>query len=128
MLKDCPFCARIASGGLLAENELAVSFEDAYPVNPGHALIVPRRHESDFFALSLAEQQAVWALLAPVRDRMLAERSPSGFNIGINAGPAAGQTIRHAHLHVIPRHAGDVEDPRGGIRWVVPARARYWKP
>jgi diadenosine tetraphosphate (Ap4A) HIT family hydrolase len=124
---QCVLCNRLVGGDLVAENDLAVAFLDAFPLNPGHCLVVPRRHEPDFLALSSEEQAAVWALVAPVRRHIEASRTPNGYNIGINVGEAAGQTVAHAHLHVIPRHEGDVPDPRGGIRWVIPAKARYWE-
>lgn len=114
-------------GSLVAENELAVAFPDAFPLSPGHCLLIPKRHEPDFLALTPEEQAAVWALVAPVCRHIEAGGMPDGYNIGINVGEAAGQTVAHAHLHVIPRKQGDVADPRGGIRWVMPARARYWE-
>lgn len=123
----CAFCGRIASGDTVAENDLAVAFFDGYPLNPGHCLLVPRRHEPDFFALSAQEQAAMWMLASVVQRRIEVERTPDGYNVGINVGEAAGQTIAHAHLHVIPRFRGDVPDPRGGVRWVIPARAAYWE-
>jgi diadenosine tetraphosphate (Ap4A) HIT family hydrolase len=121
----CVFCRRLAGGDLVAENELAVAFLDAFPLSPGHCLLLPRRHEADFLALRTEEQEAVWALVAPVRRHIEASGRPDGYNLGINVGEAAGQTVAHAHLHVIPRYKGDVADPRGGIRWIIPARARY---
>lgn len=124
----CVFCDRIARAELLISNDLAVAFHDGFPLNPGHTLIVPRRHEPDFLALTVEEQQAIWALVAPARQLIEANgHRPDGYNIGFNVGSAAGQTIDHAHLHVIPRHRGDVNDPRGGVRWVVPSRAAYWE-
>ena len=122
----CVLCDRLAAGDLLAENERAAAFADAYPLTRGHALVVPRRHEPDFLALTQDEQISIWLLVDPVRQHVQARYRPDGYNLGINVGVAAGQTIGHAHLHVIPRYAGDVEDPRGGIRWIVPAKARYW--
>jgi diadenosine tetraphosphate (Ap4A) HIT family hydrolase len=122
----CVFCNRIVRGELVADNNLAVAFLDAFPLNPGHCLIVPRRHESDFLALTPEELAAAWALVASVRQHIEADRTPDGYNIGINVGEAAGQTIAHAHLHIIPRYQGDVADARGGIRWIIPTRARYW--
>lgn len=125
---SCVFCDRIASGEVLLSNEHAAAFHDGYPLNPGHTLIVPRRHEADFLALSLEEQQAIWALVSPARALFgSAGPTPDGYNVGINIGEAAGQTIAHAHLHLVPRYRGDVQDPRGGVRWVVPARAAYWE-
>jgi diadenosine tetraphosphate (Ap4A) HIT family hydrolase len=124
---NCVFCERIRVGGLITANDLAGAFPDAFPLTRGHTLIVPRRHEPDFLALTAEEQQAVWALVAEVRRRVNAEHRPDGYNIGVNVGEAAGQTVAHAHLHVIPRYAGDVDNARGGIRWIIPARARYWE-
>lgn len=123
----CVFCARQRSGDLIAENELAFAFPDAFPLSPGHALIVPRRHEPDFLALTAEEQAAIWALVPQVRRHIESQHNADGYNVGINVGQAAGQTVAHAHLHVIPRYVGDVDDPRGGIRWLIPSRARYWE-
>ena len=123
----CPFCRLLSSGPLLASNDLAAAFADGFPISPGHALIVPRRHEADFLALTEGEQAAIWALVPAVRRHVEAERAPDGYNIGVNVGEAAGQTVLHAHLHVIPRYTGDVSDPRGGIRLILPRLARYWE-
>jgi diadenosine tetraphosphate (Ap4A) HIT family hydrolase len=123
----CVFCARFAAGDLLGENDGAAAFLDIFPLSPGHTLIVPRRHESDFLRLTADETMAVWRLLAPVRELLEERFRPDGYNLGVNVGLAAGQTVDHAHLHVIPRYAGDVADPRGGIRWIIPAKARYWQ-
>lgn len=91
-------------------------------------LVVPRRHEADYFALTVQEQAAMWSLVGLARERVQREKTPDGWNLGVNVGAAAGQTVGHAHIHLIPRYAGDVEDARGGIRWIIPARARYWEP
>jgi diadenosine tetraphosphate (Ap4A) HIT family hydrolase len=123
----CVMCEHASGDGLVAANALAAAFADGFPVTPGHMLIVPRRHEPDFLALSSAEQAAIWALVGEVRRHIETRARPDGYNIGINIGEAAGQTVGHAHLHVIPRYRGDVEDPRGGIRWIIPSRARYWE-
>lgn len=124
---ECPFCTRIARAKIIVGNELAAAIKDAYPVSPGHILIVPRRHIENFLDMTMEEQAAVWALVDPVRRIVEKNRLPDGYNIGVNVGEAAGQTIAHAHLHVIPRYSGDVEDPRGGIRWVIRSQAPYWK-
>jgi diadenosine tetraphosphate (Ap4A) HIT family hydrolase len=126
-MTDCPFCKRIASAPSLQQGSAVVAIPDGFPLNPGHTLVVPRRHVADLFALSPEDQAEVWRLVAAVRERLLAERRPDGFNIGLNAGEAGGQTVAHAHVHVIPRFLGDVADPRGGVRWVIPARAAYWR-
>ena len=122
----CVFCDRITTGKLTAAAELAVAFPDAFPVSPGHTLIAPRRHEPDYFALTEAEQSAMWSLVPEVRRILDTEHGVQGYNLGINVGTAAGQTVPHAHLHVIPRYSGDSKDPRGGVRWVLPTRAPYW--
>jgi diadenosine tetraphosphate (Ap4A) HIT family hydrolase len=122
----CVFCERLQSGDVLAEEAEAAAFPDAFPLTPGHTLIVPRRHEPDFLALSGDEHAAIWRLVAPVRDIIDRQHRPQGYNVGVNVGAAAGQTVDHAHLHLIPRYIGDVSDPRGGIRWIIPARAPYW--
>jgi diadenosine tetraphosphate (Ap4A) HIT family hydrolase len=108
------------------ENEAARAFPDAFPVTEGHTLVVPKRHVASLFDLPEEEQAAIWSLVALVRAKLLDGLKPDGFNVGVNDGPAAGQTVMHAHVHVIPRRAGDVGDPRGGVRWVVPAKAVYW--
>lgn len=123
----CPFCERIARGELTAGSDLAVAFPDAYPLSPGHTLEVPRRHEPDFFALSTDELKELMAVVVDLQRRLSEELGIDGMNIGVNAGIAAGQTIAHAHLHLIPRYEGDVPDPAGGIRWLFPERARYWE-
>lgn len=99
---------------------------DAYPVTEGHTLVVTRRQRTQPYELSETQQQGVWELVSEVRQRLLTELKPDGFNIGVNDGLAAGQTIMHAHVHVIPRWNGDVPDPRGGIRWVIADKAAYW--
>ena len=125
-MSDCIFCGERARAKALAANELAIAFPAGFPVSPGHALIVPRRHEPDFFSLSTDEQAAIIALVNPVRSRLDQQFRPDAYNLGVNAGKAAGQTILHTHLHVIPRYSGDVAEPRGGVRWVLPETARYW--
>ena len=122
----CLFCERCHSDLVIARNALAVAFPDAYPVSKGHTLIIPLRHEADFFNLTEPEQRAMFSLARSVRRKLDRRHSPDGYNVGVNVGKAGGQTVGHAHLHLIPRYSGDVQDPRGGIRWVVPAKACYW--
>ena len=122
----CPFCSP-ADRRVWLENEQAVAFADAFPVTDGHTLVVPRPHVSSIYELSAAQQSALWDLVAAVRERLLLGLKPDGFTIGVNDGLAAGQTVDHAHIHVIPRRTGDVPDPRGGIRWIVANHARYWE-
>jgi diadenosine tetraphosphate (Ap4A) HIT family hydrolase len=109
------------------QSELVIAIADAFPVSPGHTLLVTRRHVPDYFHASAAEKRALWAALEEIKPLLDTEHAPAGYNVGWNAGAAAGQTVMHLHVHVIPRFAGDVEDPRGGVRGVVPARARYWE-
>lgn len=123
----CPFCTLIAGGGLEDGSEHAVVIRDRYPVSQGHRLVVPRRHVASLFALDAEAQADCWALVARVRATLADALHPAGFNVGLNDGEAAGQTVGHAHVHVIPRFAGDVPDPRGGVRWVIPDRAPYWR-
>ncbi|HMM54220.1 MAG TPA: HIT family protein [Candidatus Desulfobacillus sp.] len=125
MNPDCPFCHLPRSRIILA-NELAVAIRDAYPVSPGHSLILPRRHVDSFFDATIEERMAMLALLDPIRKGLENEYRPDGYNVGINDGPSAGQTVFHLHLHLIPRRAGDRPDPRGGIRWIFPEKAQYW--
>ena len=122
---DCPFC-RPEPDRVRLGDPFALAFPDRFPVTPGHTLVVPRRHVASLFDLTGEELAAVWALVARVRAVLAAELAPDGFTVGLNDGPAAGQTVMHAHVHVIPRRHGDVADPRGGVRWVVPDKAAYW--
>jgi len=121
----CPFCSLPAERFVL-ESAYAVVIRDAFPVSPGHTLIIPRRHVASFFEVTEAERAELMSLLAAARDDLDREFRPAGYNIGINDGAAAGQTVPHLHVHLIPRFAGDREDPRGGVRWVLPDKAVYW--
>jgi diadenosine tetraphosphate (Ap4A) HIT family hydrolase len=123
--QHCPFC-HLEQSQLTLEKDPAVAFPDAFPVVEGHMLVVPRRHVASLFDLPDEELASIWRLVAEVRGKLAMELTPDGFTIGVNDGPAAGQTVLHAHVHVIPRRAGDVADPRGGVSWVVPAKAPYW--
>ncbi len=123
---NCPFCNRIT---IIPKNEtnFLVAFLDKYPVSPGHTLIIPKRHVASFFELNENEKNEILPLIETIKADLDSEFSPDGFNIGWNDGAAAGQTIFHFHLHIIPRFEGDVADPRGGIRWVAPTKAKYWE-
>ena len=114
------------AGRICDANALAISVRDAYPVSLGHTLVVPRRHVGSFFDATSEERGAMLALLDKAKRQLDSEFSPASFNIGINDGVAAGQTIPHLHMHLIPRYAGDVPDPRGGVRWLIPGKADYW--
>lgn len=125
MTVPCPFCelpeSRIRSG-----NQHGVVIRDGFPVSPGHTLIIPRRHVGSLFELDAKARDALMDLLASAREQLIAEHAPDGFNIGINDGAAAGQTVAHLHIHLIPRYRGDRADPRGGVRWIFPDKADYW--
>ena len=121
----CPFC-RLESPRILLENDFAAAFLDGFPVSDGHTLVVPKRHVASLFDLPEVELAAVWKMVALVRGNMMTELKPDGFNVGVNDGLAAGQTVMHAHVHIIPRRQGDIVDPRGGVRWIMPEKARYW--
>ncbi len=124
MAEECIFCVR-AGTDLICENELAKAFYDRYPVNRGHVLIVPKRHVPGFFEATPAEIAALNELAFAVKKILDARFSPDGYNIGINCGAAAGQTIFHLHMHIIPRYSGDVPDPRGGIRRIKKSMVPY---
>ena len=125
-MPSCPFCS-IASDRIVAQNELSFTARDTLPVSPGHTLILPKRHIASIFEATKEEVSALWEALRQARKQLLEEFSPDGFNIGINDGLASGQTILHLHIHLIPRYHGDMPDPRGGIRWIFPDKAVYWK-
>lgn len=125
MTTPCPFCT-LPPERIVAANAVGWVVRDAYPVSPGHTLIIPRRHMGSFFELSADERLGLLALLDEARAALQASDAPQGYNIGVNDGPAAGQTVPHLHIHLIPRYAGDRADPRGGVRWVLPDRAQYW--
>ena len=121
----CLFC-NLDNIRIMLKNAHALAIYDGYPISPGHALIIPKRHVASFFELTEEEQCAMFGLLSEMRQRLQAERHPDGFNIGINDGAAAGQTVMHLHIHLIPRYTGDQPDPRGGVRWIFPDKADYW--
>lgn len=118
--QDCRFCTSIASR-VIASNALAFAIRDAFPVTPLHALVIPQRHVADFFGLTPEEREACAELIHQLRRDILQEDPQvEGFNIGMNVGEVAGQTIFHCHIHLIPRCRGDVPNPRGGVRMVIP--------
>lgn len=126
-MSDCAFCDRIADrDDVYATTEFAVAFPDGYPVSEGHTLVVPKRHVARAEQLERAEWAGLFDLVREVTNEIAALPGVEGVNVGVNSGEAAGQTVGHAHVHVIPRRPGDVEDPRGGIRWVIAERADYW--
>jgi diadenosine tetraphosphate (Ap4A) HIT family hydrolase len=115
---DCELCT---PASVVAENDLAYARLDSHALAPGHVIVVPRRHVADYFDMTPAEQAAVLALLNLARRLIQEKHRPDGYNIGVNVGKAAGQNRMHVHMHLIPRHHGDVADPSGGVRRVLPA-------
>lgn len=119
-----PFIA-IPPSEWLAENALAFAVRDKHPVSPGHALVVTKREIATWFEATLEERTAIFELVDAVKALVDRELAPHGYNVGFNAGEAAGQTVMHLHVHLIPRFEGDVEDPRGGVRGVIPGKGNY---
>lgn len=119
---NCPFCAD--QNGVL-RNKLAYARADKFAVSTGHMLVIPYRHVGSFFALTSPERHAMMDLLVKAREFLEPKHRPDGYNIGINVGEAAGQTIAHVHIHLIPRYKGDVQNPRGGVRGVIPSKQDY---
>ncbi len=120
--QNCPFCQPDAA---VLQNRLAFALFDRSPVTPGHMLLIPRRHVADWFETTADERFDLMALADEARTLLLKDRQPDGFNLGVNVGMAAGQTVFHVHLHLIPRYEGDVDNPRGGVRGVIPAKQNY---
>lgn len=126
---NCPFCCilnKAINRQIIADNELAFCIRDGFPVTDGHTLIIPKRHVGSFFEITIEERQALFELLDQAKIQCDAEFSPASYNIGINDGAAAGQTVPHLHIHLIPRYDDQEIDPRGGVRCVVPDKADYW--
>ncbi len=123
---DCPFCP-LPTDRIISESDYTITIRDSFPVSEGHTLIIPKRHVQSFFELHAIEKAAVLQALDEAKEALDKEFSPDGFNIGINDGEAAGQTVMHLHVHLIPRYEGDTEDPRGGVRHVFPEKAKYWE-
>jgi len=119
----CLFCGE--PRGVSLQNELAYSARDSYGVSPGHTLVITKRHVASFFDLSPEEISACMELITEERKLLDLEFNPDGYNVGVNVGAAAGQSILHAHIHIIPRYKGDVENPQGGVRHVLPKKAHY---
>jgi diadenosine tetraphosphate (Ap4A) HIT family hydrolase len=124
--KNCIFCT-LEKNSLVLVNALAINIYDNYPVSKGHSLVIPKRHISSLSEATTQEITALFSLVDETKKQLYEIYKPTGFNIGINDGASAGQTVMHLHIHVIPRYKGDQEDPRGGIRWIFPEKAKYWE-
>ena len=124
-MTTCPFC-NLEDDQVLLSNSTAVVIRDGFPVTEGHSLVIPRRHIESLFDLTEEEFQDLGELSSDVRRRLLdSDDTIEGFNIGVNDGTVAGQTVPHCHVHIIPRRAGDVANPRGGVRHVIPSKGNY---
>lgn len=122
---DCIFCTYLEKGPLIAENEGSFAIYDNFPVTKGHALIIPKRHFSSYFEATSDEVSYLDSMIRKVKETIDEKYHPDGYNIGINVGKAAGQTIFHLHIHLIPRYEGDVDNPRGGVRKLMKPLVEY---
>ena len=122
---SCPFCILQSNRDKVIENENAFAIFDKFPVSNGHLLIIPKLHSNSYFDLDIEIQNACWDIVNHGKQLLEKMYSPSGYNIGININEAGGQTIPHAHIHLIPRYTGDVSNPRGGVRGVIPFKQDY---
>lgn len=125
MSKQCFFC-HLPEDRILYESDLWLVVGDGFPVSPGHTLIISKRHVSDFFEINANEHRELQAVINLAKEQLDNELKPDGYNIGINCGEAAGQTVFHLHIHLIPRYKGDKAEPKGGVRWLFPDKAKYW--
>ncbi len=123
---ECPFCS-LTHDRVRYDNGTFAVIRDGYPVAPGHSLIISRRHVASWFDLTDEELASLNDALRWARTDVEAELGPDGYNLGVNDGVAAGQTVMHVHIHLIPRYEGDCPDPRGGVRWLFPGKAKYWE-
>lgn len=124
-ISHCPFCELHSDREIILENDMAYATFDIYPVNKGHVLIIPKRHCGDYFELTDEEQSSCWKMVNKVKELLSERFNPDGFNVGINIGKVAGQTINHVHIHLIPRYKGDIDEPEGGVRGVIPSKRKY---
>ena len=123
---NCPFCEEQVLREATATVRLVVAVPDKYPATPGHLLIIPRRHTPEYFTMTPEERRDADELICTLREEILrSDPTVAGFNIGVNCGESAGQTIQHAHIHFIPRRFGDTPNPQGGVRGAIPARMSY---
>ena len=123
MKSDCIFCH--LHRPVLAETKLSYAFLDGFPVTEGHTLVVPKRHVASLWEMTTEEYTDAFNLVRHVKDLLEEQFKPQGFNVGANCGHAAGQTVFHAHIHLIPRYTGDVPNPRGGVRNIIPGKGNY---
>ena len=125
MEEDCPFCMIGEHVEVLCKTDIAMAILDSFPISPGHTLVIPKRHIPDYFDLTVEEQNELWQLVNRCKVILQDRFHPDGFNIGINVGEMAGQSIFHVHIHLIPRYEGDVKNPKGGVRHIIPGKGYY---
>lgn len=121
---NCIFC-KMSPSRVIAEKELCFAIRDGFPVSEGHTLIIPKRHVADYFDLTEAEILDMQNMMKDIKKQLDKEFNPDGYNVGINVNAAAGQSVFHVHMHLIPRYIGDVENPKGGVRGVIPDKQKY---
>ena len=124
-MDECFFCKSIKNNDFYLENELAIARLDDFPVNKGHLEVILKRHIKDWWGTTLEEKIAIFNLLEEAKKMIDDKYSPDGYNIGMNLGEKAGQSVMHLHVHLIPRYDGDVENPRGGVRGIIPEKQNY---
>lgn len=124
-MDKCVFCEKFDSDRIIYEDSTWMAVLDGYPVSKGHTLLIPKRHCETYFDLNYVESSTLASTINVVKNVLDAKYNPNGYNIGINCGKSAGQTVMHCHIHIIPRYDGDVEDPRGGVRGVIPSKQKY---
>lgn len=125
-MENCKFCEIYSEKKFDFENELAFAFWDANPVSKGHIIFMTKRHVENFFETTKEEKRDLFELIDKIKNIIDEKYKPTGYNIGINCGVSAGQTVMHVHVHLIPRYDGDVENPRGGVRGVIPENKDYY--
>lgn len=124
-MNECFFCKSIKNNDFELENELAIARLDDFPINKGHLEVIPKRHVKDWWETTLDERIAIFNLLDQAKKIIDEKYNPDGYNIGMNLGEKAGQSVMHLHVHLIPRYDGDVKNPRGGVRGIIPEKQNY---
>ena len=127
-MENCPFCnidKTIDKDRIVYQDDTWIAIYDNYPVSQGHVLLMPKRHVKTFFELNILELESVGLTIGIIKMILDKKYHPTGYNIGANCGESAGQTVMHCHIHIIPRYDGDMDDPRGGVRGVIPGKQKY---
>ena len=127
-MDNCPFCnieKTTDKSRIVYQDDTWIAIYDNYPVSEGHVLLIPKRHVETFFNLNMIELGSLGVTIGIIKMILDKKFHPDGYNIGTNCGEAAGQTVMHCHIHIIPRYKGDMENPRGGVRGVIPEKQKY---